>query len=177
VSDLEFRAPDRFTTGTVGAPGQRVFYLQVAEDDRVATFKLEKQQVSALADSLAELLTDLAEPSGPPPDASLHEPVIAEWTVGAMGLGYDEDDDRIMVVVQAAGGDETDDELDALDDLDDLDSLGRPSGPATARILLTRSLAAAFVDHAREVVEAGRPPCPFCGRPIDHDGRACPRMN
>jgi uncharacterized repeat protein (TIGR03847 family) len=172
MSDLEFRAPDGFTTGTVGAPGSRVFYLQVVEDERVATFKLEKQQVAALADSLSELLTDLAEPAGPPPDLSLREPVIAEWTVGAMGLGYDDDDDRIMVVVQEASA-ATDDEDDDLGggELED------ESRHATARILLTRELAAAFVNHARGVVEAGRPPCPFCGRPIDHDGRACPRMN
>jgi uncharacterized repeat protein (TIGR03847 family) len=173
MTDLDFRDPDRFTTGTVGPPGQRVFYLQVAQADREATFRLEKQQVAALADSLAELLTDLAEPSGPPPDLSLHEPVTPEWIVGAMGIGYDDDDDRIMIAVQElAPTDEEDDGASApVDPLDELE------GPATARVLLTRDQAAAFVAHARSVVESGRPPCPFCGRPIDHDGHACPRMN
>jgi hypothetical protein len=27
------------------------------------------------------------------------------------------------------------------------------------------------------VVSAGRPPCPFCGLPVDADGHLCPRMN
>jgi uncharacterized repeat protein (TIGR03847 family) len=174
MTDLDFRDPDRFTTGTTGPPGQRVFYLQVAEGARVATFRLEKQQVAALADSLAELLTDLAEPEGPPPDTALHEPVVPEWIVGAMGVGYDETDDRILIAAQElSSDDEPDAEEVAAPDPLDVDR----AEPATARVLLTREQAAAFVFHAREVIDAGRPSCPFCGRPMDAEGHACPRMN
>src|SRR5262245_40771765 len=169
MTELDFREPDRFTTGTTGPPGNRVFYLQVAEGARVATFRLEKQQVAALADSLAELLTDLAEPEGPSPQLDLSEPVVAEWIVGAMGFGYDEEDDRILIAVQELQADaETDEEEEG--DVPDFDD---ESSPATARVLLTREMAAAFVFHAREVIEAGRPACPFCGRPVDPEGHAC----
>ena len=34
-----------------------------------------------------------------------------------------------------------------------------------------------FCDHADDVVGAGRPPCRFCGLPMDPDGHTCPRMN
>lgn len=174
MADLDFRTPDHFTTGTVGPPGQRIFYLQVAEDGRVATFKVEKQQVAALADSIEELLTDLADPEDAPTGGlDFFEPVTEEWVIGAMGVGYDEVDDRILVAAQEMQLDE-DADLDLLDDdgpsfLDD--------GPATAHMLLTRQQAIAFVQHARELIDAGRPPCPFCGRPLDPGGHACPRMN
>lgn len=170
MSDLDFPTPDRFTTGTVGPPGQRVFYLQVGEGGRVATFRLEKQQVMALADSIEGLLTDLADAAEEPaPPLDLVEPIVPEWVVGAMGVGYDESGDRILVAAQELVP-EVDEET-ALADLADPDAAG------TARMFLTRAQAAAFVDHAREVVEAGRPPCPFCGRPLDPAGHACPRMN
>jgi uncharacterized repeat protein (TIGR03847 family) len=175
MTELDFREPDRFTAGTTGPPGRRVFYLQVAEGARVATFRLEKQQVAALADSLAELLTDLAEPEGQPPDTELHEPIVPEWIVGAMGVGYDETDDRILVAAQELQAD--DDAEGADDDPEPAELIAEETEPATARVLLTREQAQAFVLHAREIIEAGRPSCPFCGRPMDPDGHACPRMN
>jgi len=48
---------------------------------------------------------------------------------------------------------------------------------AKARIRLTRGQMAAFVSHARELVEGGRPACIFCGGPMDPEGHPCPRMN
>ena len=37
--------------------------------------------------------------------------------------------------------------------------------------------ASAFVKPAEQVLEAGRPSCPFCGNPIDPDGHLCVRAN
>ena len=37
--------------------------------------------------------------------------------------------------------------------------------------------ARAFVHRAEMVLEAGRPPCPFCGNPIDPEGHLCARAN
>src|SRR5436190_152916 len=39
---------DLLTTGTVGPPGQRVFYLQARQGNRVLSLRLEKTQVAAL---------------------------------------------------------------------------------------------------------------------------------
>src|SRR5216684_7418676 len=59
---FEMLAPDYFTTGAVGQPGQRVFYLQGRQDRTVLTLKVEKEQISALADYVAGLLAKLPEP-------------------------------------------------------------------------------------------------------------------
>ena len=50
---------DHFTAGTVGPPGQRVFYLQASSGTRVFTLRLEKTQVAALCRYFDELLADL----------------------------------------------------------------------------------------------------------------------
>ena len=48
-----FDWPDRFIVGTVGLPGDRTFYLQAKDRDRIFSVALEKQQSAALADAQA----------------------------------------------------------------------------------------------------------------------------
>jgi uncharacterized repeat protein (TIGR03847 family) len=42
---------------------------------------------------------------------------------------------------------------------------------------LEPSDARGFVAVAGRVIAAGRPPCPFCGQPLDPQGHLCPRRN
>jgi uncharacterized repeat protein (TIGR03847 family) len=44
-------------------------------------------------------------------------------------------------------------------------------------VRITEEQARAFARRAVALVAAGRPNCPFCGRPIDADGHICPRAN
>jgi len=88
---FDFEAPDHFTTGAVGPQGQRVFYLQSRDARLVATLKCEKEHVGALADYLSGLLTQLGGPGAEAlPEGALLEPAEPAWTVGAIGVGYDE---------------------------------------------------------------------------------------
>ncbi|MBV8560280.1 MAG: DUF3090 family protein, partial [Acidimicrobiia bacterium] len=48
---------------------------------------------------------------------------------------------------------------------------------AMARIGATRDQIAGLVLHGAEVVDAGRPPCPLCGEPLDAEGHVCVRLN
>src|SRR5437667_292269 len=56
---FDFEAPDHFTAGAVGQPGERIFYLQSGEARQVVTLKCEKEHIGALADYLSGLLTQL----------------------------------------------------------------------------------------------------------------------
>jgi uncharacterized repeat protein (TIGR03847 family) len=167
VSDsFDLEAPDHFVAGTVGPPGQRVFYLQAREADALVTLKVEKEQVGALAEYLARLLPRLpavgAElPRTPEPSRTLAllEPIEAAWSVRSFGAGYDEAADRIAIVANEL----TEDAADA--------------EPATARFLVTREQAAAFVKQAQDLMTAGRPICPLCSRPRDPGGHICARHN
>jgi uncharacterized repeat protein (TIGR03847 family) len=159
VSSFDLSSPDVFTTGTIGPPGERVFYLQARENELVITVRCEKQQVAALADYFSGLLDDLEPtPYGVAAgELQLTEPFEEVWTVGPIGVAYDEPADRIVVV---------------LEELVDEDMEG-----ASIKVRLSRAQVWAFVGHARQLVSAGRPPCRFCGLPLDADGHACPRMN
>ncbi|MGQ0832515.1 MAG: DUF3090 family protein, partial [Microthrixaceae bacterium] len=98
-TSFDLPSPDVFTAGTVGPPGRRVFYLQVRDDELTVTLRCEKQQVAALAEYFDGLLDDLEPaPYGVAAgDLSLVEPLEELWTVGAIGVAYDEPSDRIVV--------------------------------------------------------------------------------
>lgn len=153
-----YEEPDVFTTGAVGDPGQRTFYLQASEGADTTSVKLEKQQVMALAEYLGGLLHDLPAPDQVPQAPELLDPVIPDWTVGTIGVAYDNDRDRIVIVA---------DELMA-----DEEAKG-----ATMRVAVTRSQVRALIDRAESLMAGGRPPCRLCGAPLDPTGHACPRAN
>ena len=159
-ASFDLEAPDHFTAGAVGPPGQRVFYLQARESGRIVTLKVEKTQVAALAEYLAGFLAKRADTGGEPPsEVALLEPVEAAWTVGTLGVGHEEELDRIVVVATEVVEEES------------------VAEPAEARFRITRPQAAAFVERARELIEAGRPLCPICSLPKDLAGHVCPRAH
>jgi uncharacterized repeat protein (TIGR03847 family) len=171
-----FDRPARFVAGTVGQPGDRTFYLQASGAGRTVSVALEKVQVSLLADRLEELLAEVQRRLGVPiakdmpgdDNEPLDTPVDEEFRVGAMGLAWDGDAGLVVVEAQAAG-DEPADESTILEDVED--------GPDVLRVRISTAEARAFVDRARRVVSAGRPPCPLCGLPLDAAGHICPRQN
>jgi hypothetical protein len=63
-------------------------------------------------------------------------------------------------------GDDHPDDDDAVDESGDV-----------LRVRLSPAAARAFAKRALAVVGAGRPPCPFCGLPLDPSGHLCPRQN
>ncbi|MBM3221839.1 MAG: DUF3090 domain-containing protein [Candidatus Rokubacteria bacterium] len=173
---FELLEPDYFTTGAVGAPGQRVFYLQGRQARQVVTLKVEKEQIAALADYVAGLLAKLPEAGTVGTEMPLLEPIEPAWAVGSLGLGYDESNDRLVVVAnEAIERDEEEDDEEATETTEAVESEGEEG--ATARFLITRAQASAFVERARALVRAGRPICPMCSQPKDPAGHICPRSN
>ena len=157
-SSFEIPEVDHLTTGAVGPPGQRVFYLQARHGKQVVSLRLEKAQVAALVAYLAGMLADMP----PPGDITsarmdLIEPVVAEWVVASLGVTYDEDADRVVILAE--------------------ELVGEGEDAARARITATREQVAALSVHGAEAVAAGRPPCPLCGQPLDPQGHTCPRLN
>src|SRR3990170_4158750 len=64
-----FEQPDRFVADAVGVPGQRTFYLQARQADRLVSVVLEKIQVALLAERLTDLLKVVGrEDPDPAPD-------------------------------------------------------------------------------------------------------------
>ena len=189
---FDFSAPDLFTAGTIGPPGQRVFFLQAREGDTLVTLKCEKEQVRILGEYLGRLLERLATPSGASVgDLALVEPVTPAWAVGSIGVGYDEGADRVVLVIEEIReGDAADTEESAAEEAEaevEAEAQQEPEQEseeaetegerASGRVSLTRPQVAAFVERARALVEAGRPTCRFCGRPMNPGGHRCARTN
>ncbi|MDG4766255.1 DUF3090 domain-containing protein [Solwaraspora sp. WMMD406] len=185
-----FEPPERFVAGTVGPPGERTFFLQARGGGRVVSVALEKVQVSLLAEKLEELLAeaqrrfgvDVPEsPIGQSDNDPLETPVDEEFRVGTLGLAFDVDTATVVIEAIAVGEQEVEAELGDDDDVvaeavdDDAEAVD--ASLDRLRVRLTPAAARGFIDRARRVVAAGRPPCPLCGQPLDPRGHLCPRNN
>ncbi|QSB12718.1 DUF3090 domain-containing protein [Natronosporangium hydrolyticum] len=176
-----FEPPDRFVVGTVGEPGERTFYLQASGGGQLVSVMLEKVQVSLLAEKLDELLTEANRRFGisatevvteSVDNDPLASPVEEEFRVGTLGLAFDVDTSTVVIEAIEVGEEteseaETDDEEEA-EPAEHLDRL---------RVRITPEATRAFIERARRVVAAGRPPCPLCGQPLSPTGHICPRHN
>jgi uncharacterized repeat protein (TIGR03847 family) len=127
----------------------------------------------------------------------LEQPIEEEFRVGTITLSW-EDDSQLVVIeffpvseqtVALASDDEeaeeaadeedddADDEATAFDDADGPAIEVEVEANEVMVVKLDPAYARAFVRRAQTVVSAGRPPCQFCGNPIDPDGHLCPRAN
>ena len=166
---FQFDEVDAFSTVAQGRPGERIFYLQVRHGDTRVTVKCEKQQAAAIADYLRKTMNDLPPPSDKPLSVTFEpqEPVETTFVLGPIGLGYDRENDRLLV---------------QLEEIVAVDENGEPDEEAfedrgQVRLLLQLGQALAFCEHTEMLVAAGRPACTFCGRPMNPDGHPCPKMN
>jgi uncharacterized repeat protein (TIGR03847 family) len=74
-----------------------------------------------------------------------------------------------MVVIEARDDTEQG-EYEEVEDDDD-------EGPDLLRVRISPDAAHGFVRRAEALVAAGRPPCPFCGQPLNPEGHFCPKAN
>lgn len=182
--EFELANPDRVTVGTVGPVGERVFLLQVREGEFLKTLKMEKAQVSALARFLGRMLAELERPGELPSGTELALEAFGEpdFVVRSLGVSYDEESDRIVLVAEEIDRTESEPEVEELfglaEDLElDPELEVEDDVGSTVRVSITREQAAALAIRGTELVEAGRPPCPLCGYPLDARGHVCPRTN
>jgi uncharacterized repeat protein (TIGR03847 family) len=166
MAPVDIPHPRRFTAGTLGEPGHRVFFLQAAgADGHIVTLRCEKQQVGALSEHLARLVADLAEPGRDAleaTDVAFVEPTDVAWVLGRMGVAWDATASAMVLVCEElVDEEESDDEVE----------------PASVRLRLSLPQVVAFVEVARELLASGRPPCYLCGLPMEPTGHPCPRLN
>ena len=178
---IEMNPVSRITTGFVGVPGQRTFYLQARKGSTLITLLMEKEQVAALAQSVLQLIEHHdqnfpAMSTAPlPRNMSLEQPLQPLFRVGQMGLGYDQERDLLVLVAQEMATRDEGDE-DDLESTDDESDAADPDGDVV-RMWASRGQMEALARHAADIVKQGRPTCPLCGLPINADGHFCPPRN
>lgn len=167
--EIDLNPVTHITTDAIGQPGERVFYLQGTTPERVVTLLVEKIQIQSLAVGVEQFLTEVTQKYPDLPSATsdfietnmhINPPVDPLFRVGEIGLGYDSENDLMVLVAREAAveGEESED-----------------SG--VVRFWCTRSQLRSMCQWGLEVANRGRPICPQCGEPMDPEGHFCPKKN
>lgn len=168
-TELDLRPVTHLTTDAIGQPGKRVFYIQGWQGERTVTLIVEKIQIQSLAVGLEQFLAEINEKYPELPEASadfveeqmrIHPPVDPLFRVGELGLGYDTENDLVVLITRELlpEGNETED-------------------ASVVRFWCKRAQIRAMCHWGMEVASRGRPTCPQCGQPMDPEGHFCPKKN
>jgi uncharacterized repeat protein (TIGR03847 family) len=145
----EFDPVSHITAGAIGEPGHRTFFIQAQYGVDTVTLLCEKQHVQALAEAVDEMIANVEKGIGIPRRADLtwdeetmaiKEPVDPLFRVGVLGLGYDANRDRVLLVAQ-----------EALEESDVRE-------PLEVRFFATRDQMQVLGAYAKDVIGRGRPP-------------------
>ncbi len=168
-NEIDIHPVTHITTDAIGQPGKRVFYIQGWQDERTITLIIEKIQLQSLAIGYEQFLTEIQEKFPNLSEASgdsledkmrIHPPVDPMFRVGEVGLGYDAENDLVVLVAR---------EL--------LPEDQNPEEASVVRFWCTRAQLRAMCRWGMEVAAHGRPLCPQCGQPMDPEGHFCPKKN
>jgi len=182
---IELNPVDFVTIGTIGPKGKRTFHLQAGKDNRLVSFTIEKEQAHALSSAIAELLDDIDEQQDTKTEAdfsrldmALREPIEPLFRISQMGLAYEPNDNKIILVAQEfvpQDPSDIDDEID-IDDLEDNEENqeqaafdlfeGGEGEPQVVRMWCSREQMRALSLHAMDTVKSGRPDAKQNGRII-----------
>lgn len=167
--EIDLNPVTHITTDALGPPGKRVFYVQGWQEERTVTLIVEKIQIQSLAVGLEQFLAEIGEKyenlseASPEYDDSLmhiHPPVDPLFRVGELGLGYDADNDLVVLVTRELLPEDTE-----------------AAEASVVRFWCTRTQIRAMCHWGMEVASKGRPLCPQCGQPMDPEGHFCPKKN
>lgn len=156
------------TTDAIGEPGQRTFFLQAKQSEHIFSFILEKVQVESLGVAIAKLLSEIAQKNPglaaadfgyQEEEMHIHPPVDPLFRVGEMGMAFDEEDERIVLVLQEV-------------------VFGDVTAESARKMALRCTLQqmAALSTWTLDLVNRGRPICPYCNQPMEKD-HLCPKKN
>ena len=161
------------------------------------------ERIATLLLALRQRGVDIGEEGfGAAPE--LAQPVAEEFRVGTLTLGWDAEREQVVIEARELGDEDLEEADDEDDDdesqgssteisaaeMSDADQLRAAiAGVADAevdddgvnldlvRVQLNANAALEFASGALAVFQAGRPPCPMCGEPLEATGHFCTRRN
>ena len=169
-TEIDVNPVYHITIDAIGKPGQRVFYIQAWQSEtQVITLILEKTQVQTLAMGIEQFLAEVQQKYPDLIEASadydrermvITPPVDPLFRCGELGLAYDADQDKLVLVAREISGEGME-----------------PEETGLVRFWCSRSQSRAMAAWGLEVTSHGRPICPQCGEPMDPEGHFCPKKN
>lgn len=171
--DIDLNPVTHITVDAIGQPGERVFYLQGRSSDQVITLLVEKFQIQTLALAIENLMTELQEKAPDIADASpiydedemiIEPPLDPLFRVGELSLGYDQEQDLLILIAKEVptGISDVEEEEEDLSEV---------------RFWCTRSQLWAMGRWGIELASRGRPVWPSTGEPILPPGEFSPKNN
>lgn len=167
--EIDLDPVDWISIDAIGQPGARTFYIQGKQGAKTVTVILEKIQVQTLCVGAEQFLVEVNQkfPNLPAysdvySEATMHitPPVDPVFRAGEIGLSYDSEEDRAIIVIrEVLTNQESDAEI------------------SEVRLWCTRDQLAAMSKWGIELSGRGRPICPQCGEPMDPAGHLCPKKN
>ncbi len=167
--EIDLKPVTHITADAIGQPGKRVFYIQGWQNERTVTIIVEKIQLQSLAVGLEQFLAEVQEKFPDLPEASgeyveekmrIHPPVDPVFRAGEFGLGYDAENDLLVLLTREMLVEGQD-----------------PQEAGVVRFWCTRAQLRAMTRWGMIIVERGRPICPQCGEPMEPEGHFCPKKN
>ena len=172
--NIDLKPVAHMTVDAIGHPGERVFYLQGSNADQVITLLVEKFQIQTLALAIENLMSELrakipdlidAAPDYDEKEMTLDPPLEPLFRVGELSLGYDPQQDLMVLIAKEIPLNLTE------DDEDDEES------SSEVRFWCTRSQLWALGRWGIELASRGRPVWPSTGEPILPPGEFSPKNN
>lgn len=169
--NIDLNPITHITVDAVGQPGERIFYLQGKSLKQEITLLVEKFQIQTLALAVENLMSELLEKTPDLADASpdyseesmtLEPPLDPLFRVGELSLGYDPEQDLMILIAKEVPLDMPDAEEEALSEV---------------RFWCTRSQLWALGRWGIELSSRGRPVWPSTGEPILPPGEFSPKNN
>jgi uncharacterized repeat protein (TIGR03847 family) len=157
----------KITADAIGAPGERVFYVQGSTETQVISLIIEKYQLQTLSIGVEQFLGDIrqrnpmlieASDAYDEIDMKLSAPIDPLFRVSEFGLSYDPENDLIALVAR------------------EIPSQSDEQG-IIVRFWCSRSQVRKMINHGGDVTEQGRLSCPQCAQPMDPAGHFCARKN
>ena len=103
----------RCIVGTVGAPGERQFFLQVISPLETTCVAIEKSQAMALSERLRIMIRELRRNQlasldelnivSERDDTALQFPITEDFKVGVIAISWEQESQRILIEAQAIG--------------------------------------------------------------------------
>ncbi len=90
----------------------------------------------------------------------IQPPLDPLFRVGELGLGYDAENDLVVLVAREVVAEDQD-----------------PAQAKSVRFWCSRAQVRAMCRWGMQVASQGRPICPQCGEPMDPEGHFCPKKN
>jgi uncharacterized repeat protein (TIGR03847 family) len=168
-TEIDLHPVTHITTDAIGQPGKRIFYLQGWQSEKTVTLLVEKIQIQTLAVGVEQFLAEIHKKYPQLSDSSkeyteemmhINPPVDPLFRIGEIGLGYDAEDDLVVLIAKEA-----------------IPEGGVPGEARVVRFWCTRSQIRALCHWGIDVTSRGRPICPQCGQPMDPEGHFCPKKN